>query len=373
MKRTKKPISKLSDQMKRKASQSSVKKSEYDGDTVEMISTGSTLLDLAISGGRIRGGGLPRGILVEIFGPSGSGKTVLLSELAGSIQRHGGQVMFHDPEARLNKQFAKMFDLNIDEMSYQTPDTVPQVFSEVRKWNPQPLNAIHGVFADSLAALSTGMEMEKDDGDKMGMRRAKEFSEELRKTCRILTRKKLLMVCSNQVRQNLDAGQFGQKYISPGGEAIGFYSSLRLRTFKPEKIKKKVKFAGKDVMREVGVNVQIEVFKSSVWKPYRKAPLTIIFDYGIDDIRQNLQFIKDYTTPPEPEEPEEPETEEQDKKKKKKVTPYIINGRKLNISMDKSIQIIERDGLEKELRNQVIDLWEDIESKFDSVRKNKKR
>ena len=108
---------------------------------------------------------------------------------------------------------------------------------------------------------------------------------------------------------------------------------------------------GKEVTRVIGVNVLIEVFKSSVWKPHRTAPLTILFDYGIDDIRQNLQFIKDYT----------------------KNTTYSVGEKTLNIAIDKSIQIVERDGLEVELREQVIDLWEDIESKFDSVRKNKKR
>ncbi len=351
MKRTKKPIS-LSDQMKAKIARPVAKTKELHGDTSVMISSGSTLLDLAISGGRIRGGGIPIGIFVEIFGPSGSGKTVLLSELAGAIQRHGGEVMFHDPEARLNKQFAKIFDLNVDEMSYQTPDTVPQVFSKVREWNPQPPNAAHGVFADSLAALSTDMEMGKEKGDKMGMRRAKEFSEELRKTCRILTQKKLLMVCSNQIRQTMN--KFGPKYKSPGGEAVGFYSSLRLRTSFAEveaKIKKKIKFAGKDVTRIIGVNISIEVFKNSTWKPHRTASLTILFDYGIDDIRQNLQFIKDYTNN----------------------STYTVGDKKLNISIDKSIQIVERDVLEVELREQVIDLWEYIESKFDSNRKNKKR
>ena len=351
MKRTKKPISKLSDQMKRKASTASAKKPEYDGDTGEMIHTGSTLLDLAISGGRVRGGGIPSGVFVEIFGPSGSGKTVLLSELAGAVQRRDGQVMFHDPEARLNKQFAKIFDLNVDDISYRVPDTVPQVFSEVRKWKPEPAGVIHGVFADSLAALSTAMEMDDDKGDKMGMRRAKEFSEELRKTCRIITEKKYLMACSNQVRQNLDAGPYGQKYASPGGEALGFYASLRLRTLNPVKIKVKHNYKGKEIIRITGVNVQVEVFKNSVWKPYRKAPVTIIFDYGIDDIRQNLQFVKDHTAN----------------------STYFVGEKKLNISIDKSIQIVERDGLEDALREQVINLWEDIESKFDSNRKNKKR
>ena len=74
-------------------------KKKYDGNDEVMISTGSTLLDLAISGGRKRGGGLPGGILVEIFGPSGCGKTVLLCEIAGGVQRQKGKIMFRDPEA----------------------------------------------------------------------------------------------------------------------------------------------------------------------------------------------------------------------------------------------------------------------------------
>ena len=340
--------------MKRKASKPVPKKKEHDGDVGQMISTGSTLLDLAITGGRVRGGGMPGGILVEVFGPSGSGKTVLLCELAGSMQRQGGQVMFNDPEARLNKQFARQFDLDVDKMNYDTPNTIPEVFSAVRKWEPEPKNGVHGVFADSLAALSTDLEMDKEEGDKMGMRRAKEFSEELRKTCRILTQRNLLMVCSNQVRQNAGGGQFEPKYKSPGGEAVGFYSSLRLRTYQPEKIWKEKTIAGKKTKRVIGVRTQIEVFKSTIWKPYRTAPLTILFDYGIDDVRQNLQFVKDYS----------------------KNTKYCIGRsgqRELDVSMEKSIEIVEDQGWEEDLRNEVIDLWDDIEGLFDSARKTKKR
>ena len=349
MKRTKKPLG-LSDQMKVKASRPAEKKADLHGDISIMRSTGSTLLDLAISGGRIRKGGIPAGIFVEIFGPSGSGKTVLLSEIAGDIQRKEGEVMFHDPEARLNKQFAKMFDLNIDEMSYQTPDTVTEVFSKARSWKPK-VGKTHGIFADSLAALSTDLEMGKDEGDKMGGRRAKEFSEQLRKTCREIKKKKYLMVCSNQLRQNMGGGEFEPKYKSPGGEALAFYASLRLRTFQPSKIWKTKTVAKKEVKRCIGVTIKIEVFKNSVWKPYRTAPLTILFDYGVDDIRQNLQFIKDYTDN----------------------TTYTVGGKKLNAALEKSIQIVERDNREVELQEEVIDLWESIESKFDSNRKNKKR
>jgi protein RecA len=344
-----KPTS-LSQQVKRKVMNPIPKeKKEYDGNTEKMISTGSTLLDLAISGGRVKGGGIPAGILVEIFGAAGSGKTVLLCEIAGEIQRQNGEVMFHDPEARLNKQFARMFGLNTETMSYTNPDTIPEVFSKVREWKPKG-KGINGVFADSLAALSTEMEMEKEEGDKMGGRRAKEFSEQLRKTCRVLTQNNFLMVCSNQIRQNMDAGSFGQKYISPGGEAIGFYSSLRLRTSKPEKIKKKISVSGKETTRVIGVNIEIEVFKNSCWKPYRIAPLTILFDYGIDDIRQNLQFIKDYT----------------------KNTVYTVLGKELSNSLETAIEMVEEDGLESKLKFETIELWEEIEKRFDSNRKLKR-
>ncbi|KKL48460.1 hypothetical protein LCGC14_2325310, partial [marine sediment metagenome] len=313
------------------------------------ISTGSTLLDLAISGGRKKGGGIPAGILVEIFGPAGSGKTVLLCEIAGGIKRGGGSTRFNDPEARLNKQFAKLFDLDVDEIEYSQPNTIPEVFLPVRSWNPEG-DAIHGIFTDSLAALSTNLEMDKDEGDKMGMRRAKEFSEELRKTCRILAQKNFLMVASNQLRQDVDPLSF-TKYTSPGGLAIGFYSSLRLRLAIIQKIVIKKTVGGKEVKRVVGIRSTVEVFKSSVWSPYRTAPITIYFDYGIDDIRQNLQFIKTYT----------------------KNEIYMIGDKNLDKSMDVSIAIIEKDNLEKKLKEEVIDLWEFIESKFEINRKPKVR
>lgn len=340
-------------QVKRRVNTEIKEKPALDGHfTGNNISTGSTLLDLAISGGRVWGGGLPGGVLVEIFGPSGSGKTVLLSEIAGDIQRKGGDVKFHDPEARLNKQFAQMFGLNLKESNYHQPDTVPEVFETVRSWSPEGKeDIIHGIMADSLAALSTDMEMEKKEGDKMGMRRAKEFSEELRKTCRILKQNNYLMVCSNQVRINVDGGQFSPKYTTPGGEAIAFYSSCRLKTKIVDKIKRKKKFHGEEVTRIVGVEIEVEVFKNSIWKPYHVAPVTIIFDYGIDDIRQNLQFIKDYSNK----------------------AVYTMGSETLDKSMEESIKMIEEGGWEDRLKQEVILLWNKIESQFDSNRKPKMR
>ncbi len=349
MKRTEKKQD-LHSQVKQKINSGVKEKKEYDGDFGTIISTGSTLLDLAISGSRVRGGGLPGGILVEIFGPSGSGKTVFLSEIGGRIQKQGGDIMFHDPEARLNKQFANMFDLTVSDENYKQSNTVTEVFKDIRAWEPAKTKkkVIHGILADSLAALSTDTEMEKEEGDKMGMRRAKEFSEELRKTCRLITQNNYLMVCSNQVRVNTDAGPYGQKYTTPGGEAVGFYASVRLRTLKPEKLKKKVSIKGKEVTKVTGIQVQIEVFKNSVAKPYGIAPITILFDYGIDDIRENLQYIKDF----------------------KKTAVYCVGDLTLDKSIEESIKMVERDPkLIDDLREEVIDLWEEIETKFESNRK----
>lgn len=346
MRRTKNP---LTSQVVAHASKDRVPVEPYEGSN-SVVSTGSTLLDLAISGGRFERGGIPGGILVEVFGPSSSGKTVLLCEIAGAVQRQGGRVMFKDPEARLNKRFARLFDLEVDEVDYETPDTVPEVFEPIRKWNPKPNDGtVHGVFADSLAALTTEMEME--DQDKMGMRRAKEFSEQCRLTCRILAEDNLLMVCSNQVRQNLDAGPYGQKYTTPGGVSIGFYSSLRLRFSSPRKIKKKKTLSGKEHTRVIGVETDVEVFKSTVWEPYRIAPIYILFQYGIDDIRANLQWLKTNTS--------------------SKV--YMVGETRISNSLDESIEIVEQDGLVDALKQEVVELWQDIERKFRTKRMKKVR
>lgn len=342
------PRSKLSEQVERKAAaEQASKQIEYEG-SGPVISTGSTLLDLAISGGRFRGGGIPTGIFVEVFGPSGSGKTVLLAQIAANVQRMGGKVLFHDPEARLNKEFATIFGMVPDDIEYSQPDTISQMFSSVRNFLRQaPADSVCGVFADSLAALSTELEMSAEEGDKMGMRRAREFSEQLRRTCRLIAQRKALMVCSNQVRQNLDSGPYGMKYVSPGGEAIGFYSSLRLRCTGVEKLKVKKVVSGKEHQRVVGIKSTIEVFKSTVWKPYSTADVYIIYDYGIDDITANLKFLKENTND----------------------TVYSLNGKKLGRSLEEAIRTVEDEGLERELKEAVIDLWTEIEETFQSRRK----
>ena len=342
-----KPTTSMAAQIKERTTRPVVKETEeLDGNMLTMTSTGSTLLDLAITGGRKRGGGIPGGIFVEVFGPNSSGKTTLLCEIGGNVQLAGGDTQYHDPEARLNTEFARMFGYNIDPKNYWTPDVVPEVFSNVRGWKPAPKNpnAVNGIFADSLAALSTHLEMDKEEGDKMGQRRAKEFSEQLRRTCRVITKKNYLMVCSNQIRENVTG--YGPQFQSPGGWAIGFYASLRLRAGNPKQIPLNKTYNGKVITSIIGIETEFFVHKSSVWKPYHSAPVYMLFDYGIDDIRGNLQYIKDYTG----------------------ATTYVIGGTKLASSMEHSIALIEKRGLIEDLREEVINLWEDIEKKFEQKR-----
>lgn len=337
----------LSTQMKRRVAEKPKEEKENEGNFDTVISTGSTLLDLAISGGRIHGGGIPGGILVEVFGPSSSGKTVLLSEIAGAVQRQEGQIIFHDPEARLNTQFAKLFGLVLDEKDHHRPNTVTEVFEAVRNWEPENPKVVNGIFADSLTALSTKMEME--EGDPYGGRRAKEFSEQLRLTCRTLAEKNYLMVCSNQIRQNINAKLYEQKWVVPGGEAMTFYPSLRLRFMKPERKTREIIFKGEKIKKVIGVETTIEVYKSTVWKPFETASVTILFDYGIDDIRDSLQFVKSNTN----------------------ASTYTLDGNSIGKSMDDAISYIESNKLESVLKEEVIGLWEEIQTKFASNRKPK--
>ena len=192
----------------------------------KVIPTGSTLADLAISGTRVRGGGIPGGVMVEIFGMPGIGKTAFAAEIMGRIQAQGGDVQYNDPEGRLDREYARLFGVHLPDDRYHKPDTVKEMFDLVSEWldpkqanrphfpNPLPKNVISGMATDSLAALSTEMEME--DWDKMGMKRASDFSKGFRKVARQIAGSGIILVCTNQVREDADSGQL----ISPGGKAM---------------------------------------------------------------------------------------------------------------------------------------------------------
>jgi RecA/RadA recombinase len=313
----------------------------------QTISSGSTLLDLACYGTRKRGGGVPGGMIIEIYGPSSSGKTAILVELATSAQNMGGDIRFDDPEARLDTEYARLYGLNLPKEKYTRSDTVKEMFKGLREWKPKPdvKNAICVSCQDSLAALSTEMEM--DDEDKMGMKRAKDFSALLRKTCRMIKGNNWLVACTNQERDS----QTGT--VTPGGKGIPYYSSLRLRVYPDPRGGKitKVKTKGKaKIEQTIGIRAMCEVKKSSIDVPFRKAPVYIVFQHGIDDIWANLQWYKENTGS----------------------TKYLAVDREWQ-SVEKAIKHIEQNNLEADLRNMVIDLWEEIQAEFQPDRKKKVR
>jgi protein RecA len=323
-------------------------------DVKNLVSTGSTLLDLNISGGRANYGGIPGGIIVELFGPPGAGKTGLVNEIAASVQLHGGDVLFLDPEGRLDLEYSRIYGVTLPKEKYEQPDTVSGVFKKIQEWEPEPKKegAVNMIAIDSLAALSTEQELQK--GDPYGMRRAKEFSEGLRKVTRIVNQNKWLIVCTNQERDSI-----GGNVTTPGGVAMKFYASLRIRIHPPMQNKyivKKAKVNGRDIERPIGIRSLATIKKSSLDDPFRKCDIAIVFGYGIDDVRENLQFLKEtrgldgYWTGP---------------------------GKKDVKAMDKAITLIDQDPKRKQLilqlRKEVAEEWHKIAKQFEGVRRPKVR
>jgi recombination protein RecA len=320
------------------------------------VSTGSTLLDLAISGGRVDGGGIPGGIMIELYGGPGAGKTALAMEICASAQNRGGSAIVADPEARLDHEYARIYGAELAADSYFRPNTVLDTKNDsgkvteqglegiIKAWSPTNEDAINVLIADSIAALSTTMEMES--GDKRGQKKAKELHALCRTTARLISADNRLVVFTNQ----LTAGEWGEE--SPGGVAIKFYASLRIQIKQKGQIIKvrKNKF-GKEVKKVIGIESECFVRKSSVDDPYRYAPIYLIFGTGIDDVRSNLQYQKDMT----------------------KSTTYDCTDGKTYSAMDKAIEYIENNGLEHELRKRVIEIWQDAESIFQTARKQKVR
>ncbi len=342
------------EQIKESAHDSEQENFDYSpnkGDFSKVISTGSTLLDLDISGGVKKEGGVPGGILLEVSGESGTGKTGVLAELAGSTQVRGGDVEFADPEARVNEAYIKYYGVNIAEyFNYCRPDTVMEMFNLMYNWEPKPKikDAINLFGGDSIAALSTEIEME--DQDKMGGKRAKDISAGLRKTCRKIANNNWVIAFSNQLRQDMKTS----RYTTPGGMGIPFYASLRIRltpSNKGSKIEKEVKLASGVIVKEIiGIRSDYSIVKSSIDKPFRKGTIYILFNYGIDDVRANLQYIKDM----------------------RKDTKYDAFTKQY-VAIEDAIKHIEEEDYELKLRHKTIELWNEIQALFKINRKEKQR
>lgn len=323
-----------------------------DGDfTRGVISTGSTLLDLAISANRVHGGGIPAGVILEIYGPSSSGKTAVLAEIGASAKAKGGVVMYDDPEARLDTAYAARCGLVLCEDEYNRPDTVDQLELDILGWKPKPATpgAICVRCEDSLAAFSTVAEIEA--GHKMAAaKRAQAYHQLFRKLGRKINGEGWVIACSNQEQVNFESGA----KTTPGGNAIKYWASIRIRIakdYQKGELKRTWKIAGNHTVEKItGIRSNAKVIKNSCDDPFREVPIFIIFGQGVDDIRGNLQWLKETMA-----------------------LDYYDCINTQYKQLDPAIRYIEEYNLEAELREKVIALWNSIEAHFRTDRKPKVR